>query len=189
MENLNIETEEIVELTKEEKLANAITFVRDEELNKKAKTLFKKGLFSKEVVEKFDENLYTDITIKPYSGYSLVMNEAKEMFYVKELKADSETASYGFELISFPNVTEEEYKILQNYKKPLPILDIVLVSLLSLFTLLSMVAFFINFFNVIEQGFEIALGMAFLYSGTGIVCGFGFLALYFKKNKKCKCRK
>ena len=26
MENLNIETEEIVELTKEEKLANAITF-------------------------------------------------------------------------------------------------------------------------------------------------------------------
>ena len=46
------------ELTKEEKLANALAFVHDEKLLQKAKFLYSKGLYSKETVENFDESVF-----------------------------------------------------------------------------------------------------------------------------------
>ena len=180
------------ELTKEEKLANALAFVHDEKLLQKAKFLYSKGLYTTESVENFDESLYTDITTKEFKGYSLLTNEEGELFFVKELDAEDESPVYAHEVISLANVTDEQMHILHHYKRPLPILSLVSLSALLLFTLLSLYVFVFGFFEYASSGFSNALLYAYLSTaGSVAICISAFAVIFAKPRHKhsCKCKK
>ena len=83
---MNIIVDEKVEqLNKEEKLLLALNEVSNEKLFQKAKTLLKKGVYSKELVENFDEEAYIEVSPKTIKGYSLLTNDEGELFLVKAL--------------------------------------------------------------------------------------------------------
>lgn len=191
MEMIKEEKEEIV-LTKEEKLANALSFVKDEKLLKKAKFLYSKGLYSKEAVENFDESLYTDITTKEFKGYSLLTNELGELFFVKPLNAEDESAVYAHEVVSLANVTDEEMHLLHHYKRPVPVSSIITLSSLLVFTLVSLYAFVFGLFEYLEGGFSYALITAFLSTGASLAVCIAALAIIFTRPRSkhgCKCKK
>ena len=190
MENIVVEKEE-VQLTKEEKLANALNFVNDEKLAHKAKILFQKGIYSKEKVENFTEEDYEDITIKPYKGYSLLTNEAGELFYVKELNTEAESETYAYEVISFPTVTEEQMHQLMHYKRPVNGLKVATLSVFLVFTVFTLFTFFYTFFEQLASSFIGALAYSFLSVGSSLAVCLGVLCLLFNKphHKGCKCKK
>ena len=186
---MNIIVDEKVEqLNKEEKLLLALNEVSNEKLFQKAKVLFKKGVYSKDLVENFDEEAYIEVSPKTIKGYSLLTNDEGELFLVKALKADSETDVYGVEVLSLPNVTDEEMKTLADYKKPVCITKIVVFSFFSLFMLIGLYSFLYLFFESLSSGFDVALLSAFNYVGGYLLIGLGLLLLILKNNKKC-CKK
>ena len=191
MENIVVENE-VVELSKEEKLLNALNFVSDERLAKKAKLLFQKGIYSKEEVENFNEDEYTDITVKPYKGYSLLTNENGDLFYVKPLNAEEESNVYAHEVISFPSVNEEQMHTLMHYKRPVCGLKIAALSLFLAFSLLTLVTFLYSFFEYYQNGVFSALAYAYLSVGSSLaVCLVGLCLLFNKPRPKhgCGCKR
>ena len=62
--NVIVDEKEVVELSKEEKLLLALNEVENQRLYKKAKFLFTKGIYSKDTVEKFDEEAYVEVSSK-----------------------------------------------------------------------------------------------------------------------------
>ena len=191
MEMIKDEKEEVV-LTKEEKLANALAYVNDEKLLHKAKFLYSKGLYSKESVENFDDSLYTDITTKLYKGYSLLTNELGELFFVKALDAENDSPVYAYEVISLANVTDEQMHVLHHYKRPVPVLNIIAIAGLLLFTLVSLYTFVFGLCEYAEGGFSNALLYAFLSTGGSVAVCISALAVIFSRPKPkhgCKCKK
>ena len=187
--NVIVDEKEVVELSKEEKLLLALNEVENQKLLRKAKLLFKKEIYSKQTVEKFDEEAYIEVSPKTIKGYSVLVDEEGNLYLVKAMKADTETDVYGFEVLSLPNVSDEELKVLMEYKKPVCVLKIVLFSVYCLFLLLALYTFFVNIFDTIQQyGFASALSNAFLFAGGYFTIGIGLLMLILKKDKKC-CRK
>ena len=175
-------------LNKEDKLLLALNEVSNMKLFKKAQFLFKKGIFEKNEVAKFDEENYIEVSNKLIKGYSVLTNEEGNLFLVKELKADSEAESYGFEVLSLPNVTEEEMSLLREYKKPVCVGKIVLLSAFLLFLGLAIYGFVTSLLDGLSAGFDEALSTSFLLYGVSSTLGLGLLLLYFKGNKKC-CKK
>ena len=105
------------------------------------------------------------------------------------MKADTETDVYGFEVLSLANVTDDEMKTLQEYKKPVCILKLILLGLYCLFLLAGVYTFFVNIFDSIQSnGFDAALSTAYFFAGGFVTIGIGLLMLILKKNKKC-CKK
>lgn len=190
--NVIVDEKEEIKLSKEEKLLLALNEVNNFKLFQKVKFLYKKGLYSKEVVDNFDEESYIEISEKNIKGYSVLANEEGELFMVKALDADSETDVYGYEVLSLSNVTEEELKLLKDYKKPVCIVKIVLVSLNVLFLLLALFGFLSSLFDNLKTGEEVdfanALNSAFFIYGASVPVGLAALLLFFKGNKKC-CKK
>ena len=184
-----VEEKEVNELTKEEKVLLALNELENQKLYKKAVFLFKKGLYSKELVEKFDEEAYIEVSPKTIKGYSVLSNEEGELFLVKALNADSEADVYGFEVLSLPNVTEDELKALHEYKKPVCIVKLVLLALYVVFLLLGLYSFLVTLFDSIQpNGFDASLATAYLFAGGYVTIGIGLLMLILKKDKKC-CKK
>ena len=186
--NVIVDEKETVTLSKEEKLLLALNDVADAKLYKKALFLFKKGIYEKNEVEVFDEDGYIEVSNKTIKGYSVLTNEEGNLFLVKELKADSEAESYGYEVLSLPNVTEEEMSILKDYKKPVCVGKIALLSAYLLFLVLALFGFVTTLLDGLAGGFSLALGESFLLFGASITLGLGLLLLYFKGHKKC-CKK
>ena len=187
--NVIVDEKENVTLTKEEKVLLALNEVTNMKLFKKAQFLFKKGLYEKQEVESFEEENYIEVSNKAIKGYSVLTNEEGELFLVKELKADSEAESYGYEVLSLPNVTEEEMSLLKEYKKPICIAKIALLCVYLLFLGLSLYGFLTSLFDGLGTGtLTDALGTSFLLYGTSSTIGLGILLLYFKGHKKC-CKK
>ena len=187
--NVIVEEKETVQLTKEEKLLLALNEVENQKLFKKAKLLFQKEIYSKQTVEKFDEEAYVEVSPKTIKGYSVLTNEEGNLYLVKAMNADAETDVYGFEVLTLPNVTDEELKVLMEYKKPVCVLKIVLLSLYLLFLSLGVYSFFVTIFDYIQTyGFSDALSNAYLFSGSAVTLGIGLLMLILKKEKKC-CKK
>ena len=183
-ENLNT-------VTKEEVLANLLVEADNKALFEKAKTLFKIGVYSKETVEVFDEEAHTEVYPKTVKGYSLVKDSEGNLKFIKVLKADSETDSYGYEVLSLPSVTDEELKKLCVLKRPCNVLKIVLLVVYILLLGLGLYSYITTFFDTLgAQGstFESALFESFFYIGGSVTIGFGLLLLILKKDKKC-CRK
>ena len=180
-----------VELSKEEKLLNALTLVHDEQLFNKAKFLYQKELYTKEVVKEFDETLYTDITVKIFKGYSLYTNENGSLLFVKELDAEADSPVYGYEIVSLADVTDEQMHILKNYKRPVAVLPVLSLSTLLLFSLLTLYTFIFGFLEYLENGFSNALLYAYLSVGSSLAICLAAIALIFAKSKKhgCKCKK
>ena len=186
--NIVEEKEVEVKLSKEEKLLLALNEVNNMNLYKKAKTLFKKEIYSKEVIENFDEEAYVEVSSKTIKGYTLLTNELGQLFLVKALKADSETDVYGVEVLSLPNVSDEEMKVLADYKKTICVGKIVVLSFYSLFMLIGLYCFLYLLFESLSSGLEIALLSAFNYVGGYILIGLGLLLVFLKGHKKC-CKK
>ena len=187
--NVIVDEKEVVELSKEEKLLLALNEVENQRLYKKAKFLFTKGIYSKETVEKFDEEAYVEVSSKSIKGYSVLADEEGNLFLVKAMKADTECDVYGFEVLSLANVTDEEMKTLQEYKKPVCILKLVLLGLYILFLLAGLYTFFVNIFDSIQaSGFDAALSTSYFFAGGFVTIGIGLLLLILKKDKKC-CKK
>ena len=183
-----VEEKVVSEVSKEAKLLLALTEVQSKKLYEKAKFLYKKGIYSSEVVEKFDEEAYIEVSPKSIKGYSVLQNEDGDLLLVKALNADTETDVYGFEVLSFPTVTDEEMKVLVEYKKPICIVKLSLFCLYVLMLLLALYTFLVNLFDSIQGGFDAALSTAFLFAGGYATIGFGLLLLILKKEKKC-CKK
>ena len=191
MEMIKEENVEL-ELTKEEKLANALAFVNDVKLLKKAKFLYQKELYSKETVENFDESLYTDITTKTFKGYSLLTNEEGQLFFVKELEAEDESPVYAHEVISFADVTDEQMHVLAHYKRPINVVSVVTMVSLLFFTFISLYTIVFGFFEYLANGLSNALLYAFLSCGSALAVCVAALAIIFAKPKPkhgCKCKK
>ena len=126
---------------------------------------------------------------KSIKGYSVLADEEGNLFLVKAMKADTETDVYGFEVLSLANVTDEEMKTLQEYKKPVCVLKFVLLGLYSLFLLAGVYTFFVNIFDSIQgSGFDAALSTSYFFAGGFVTIGIGLLMLVLKKDKKC-CKK
>ena len=189
-----VEEKEVVKLSKEEKLLLALNEVDNMNLYKKAKTLFKKEIYSKEIVENFDEEAYVEVSPKTIKGYTLLTNDEGELFLVKALKADSETDVYGVEVLSLPNVSEDEMKALSNYKKTICVGKVAILALFGLFLFFGLYSFLFNLFENIkstpsgEIQFSEALTVAFLYAGGYVLIGLGLLLVFLKNHKKC-CKK
>ena len=116
------------------------------------------------------------------------------LYLVKSLNADEESDVYGYEVLSLPNVTEEEFKALaHHYRRPCP-LKVVAAILFVLFILFGLSATFFAFFENLQnsQTGEIQLSMAFavsyMYAGGFVTVALGLLLLVLKKDKKC-CKK
>ena len=188
--NVIVDEKETIKLSKEEKLLLALNDCNNKKLYKKAELLFKLELFSKEEVKEFDETLYIEVSPKTIKGYSLLSNDEGNLFLVKELRADSEADSYGFEVLSLANPTDEELKELTECHKPVCVVKLVLFSLYSLFLLLALVGFVVAYFDgyASANGPFDALSYPFLCFGSSVVLGLGLLLLILKNNKKC-CRK
>ena len=189
-----VEEKQVEKLTKEEKLLLALNEVNNMHLYNKAKTLFKKELYSKDVVENFDEDAYVEVSPKLIKGYSLLTNEMGELLLVKALKADSETDVYGVEVLSLANVSEEEMKLLQDYKKEVCVVKVVLLSLFGLLLAIGFYNFLYNLFENLKNAstgelqLSDALTVAFFYAGGFTLVGLGLLLLFLKSPKKC-CKK
>ena len=174
--------------TKDEVLLLALNEVENQKLYKKAVFLFKKGIYATEQVETVDEEAYIEVSTKTIKGYTLVQDSEGNLLLVKALNADTETDVYGFEVLTFPNVTDEEMKTLHEYKKPVCGVKIALLSAYILFLALGVYAFIFNLLEYFEQGFDAALTYAYLYAGGYVTLGFGLLLLMLKKGHKC-CKK
>ena len=175
--------------TKDEVLLLALNEVENQKLYKKAVVLFKKGIYATETVESFDEEAYIEVSTKTIKGYSLLQDCEGNLLMVKALNADTESDVYGYEVLSFPNVTDEEFKILLEYKKPVCVGKILLLGVYILFLLISLYSFLVNFFDIIgTNGFDVALSNAFFYAGGYFTLGLGLLILILKKGHKC-CKK
>ena len=189
-----VEEKEVVKLSKEEKLLLALNEVDNMNLYKKAKTLLKKEIYSKEIDENFDEEAYVEVSPKTIKGYTLLTNDEGELFLVKALKADSETDVYGVEVLSLPNVSEDEMKALSNYKKTICVGKVAILALFGLFLFFGLYSFLFNLFENIkstqsgEIQFSEALTVAFLYAGGYVLIGLGLLLVFLKNHKKC-CKK
>lgn len=157
----NIIDEKVDVVSKEEKLTQALDLVERQRLARKAKFLYKKGLYSKETVNSFEEEKYTDLTINLFKGYALLQNAEGELFYVKELSADSETEVYAYEVVSLANVGCDDMHKLMEYKKPVPVLNIILLSLYGLFYVAGLIVFFYVLFESLKGGFVSALTQAY----------------------------
>lgn len=182
--NVIVDEKEEVKLTKEEKLLLALNECSNKELYEKARFLYKFDLYSKEIVEKFDEEAYIEVYPKQIKGYSLVTNEQGDLFLVKELQADSEADSYGYEVLSLANPTDDEMKVLLHHHRPVCILKYVILVTMLLFLGLGFYSFFVNFFDYLQDyGFNATLFNAFDLSGGYIIIGLGLLLLYLKKGK------
>lgn len=187
----NIKDEVIVEVSKEEKLNEALTFVADQKSFNIAKFLYQKGIYEVNKLESIDEEAYDDITIKTYKGYSLLVDKEGGLHFYKELSAEEEGRTYGYELISFPNVTHEQMHQLMEYKKPFPVVKFIALVGLSLFTLLVFVLFLINLFDSLSQGFVLAMSYSLLYFGAALSISIAALCIiaFLPKNKRCHCKK
>ena len=186
----NIVEEKVEVVSKEEKLNEALELVERQRLAKKAKFLYKKGLYSKESVDKFDEEKYTDITINTFKGYALLQGAEGELVYVKALAADSETEVYAYEVVSLANVCCDDMQKLMEYKKPLPVLNIVLISVYVLFYVFGLIVFFCTFFDTIANGFTYALTQSYWTAGGFLLIATPlFPILLPKKPHHCKCKK
>ena len=189
-----VEEKQVENLTKEEKLLLALNEVNNMHLYKKAKVLFKKELYSKEVVEKFDEEAYVEVSSKTIKGYSVLTNEMGDLVLVKALNADSETDVYGVEVLSLANVSEEEMKVLHDYKKTVCVGKVVVLSAFGLFLFFGLYTFLYNLFENIKNAstgelqFSDALTVAFFYGGGYVLIGLGLLLIFLKGHKKC-CKK
>ena len=179
-------------LNKEDKLLLALNDCNNKKLFKKAQFLYKLELYSKEEAESFDEEAYIEVSQKTIKGYSLLQNEEGDLLLVKVLQADSEAESYGYEVLTLANPTDEEMMELQHCHKPVCVGRIVLLCAISLFTLLALVGFFKAYFDGLASTGEVdalaALEMPFLCYGASIIIGLGSLLLSLKGNKKC-CKK
>ena len=189
-----VEEKQVENLTKEEKLLLALNEVNNMHLYKKAKVLFKKELYSKQVVDKFDEEAYVEVSPKTIKGYSLLTNDMGDLVLVKALNADSETDVYGVEVLSLANVSEEEMKVLHDYKKSICVGKVVALSAFGLFLFFGLYTFLYNLFENIKNAstgevqFADALTIAFFYGGGYVLIGLGLLLLFLKGHKKC-CKK
>ena len=106
-------------LTKEEVLLLALNEASDKKTYEKAIFLFKNELYTKEIVDNFNEENYEEVYPKTIKGYSLVRDEMGNLYLVKAMKADEETDVFGYDVLSLPNVSEEELKTLHHhYKRP-----------------------------------------------------------------------
>ena len=190
--NVIVDEKETLNLTKEEKLLLALNACNNKKLLCKAKFLYKIELYSKEVVEEFNEEAYIEVTSKTIKGYSLLTNDEGQLFLVKELQADNETDSYGYEVLSLANPTEDEMKELIECNKPLNVGRLVLFCVISLFTLLALIGFLTTFFDGLAESGEVdfitALMNPFFVYGASLMIGLASLLSFFKGNKKC-CKK
>lgn len=187
--NVIVEEKEVIDVSKEAKLIMALNEVECKKTYLKAKFLYKKGIYSKSTVDNFDEEAYIEVSPKTIKGYSVLQNEDGQLFLVKAMNADSETDVYGFEILSFPTVSDEEMKVLREYKKPVCLVKLALFSVYVLFLLLGLYTFLVSFFNTIQaEGFDGALFTSYFCAGGFVTVGFGLLLLILKKEKKC-CRK
>ena len=184
----NIIEEKVDVVSKEEKLTQALDLVERERIAKKAKFLYKKGLYSKETVNSFDDEQYTDLTINLFKGYALLQNAEGELFYVKELSSDSETEVYAYEVISLANVCCDDMHKLMEYKKPVPVLNIILLSVFALFYLAGLVSFFWYFFDTVgEAGFIYTLINGMFYVGGYVLLATPLFPLLLpRKPHRCK---
>ena len=187
--NVIVDEKETVKLGKNEVLLLALNDCNNKKLFQRAKFLFKLGLYSKEEVASFDEEAYIEVSSKTIKGYSLLTDEEGELYLVKELQADSETDSYGYEVLALANPSEDEMRELMHCHKPVCVGKIVLVCAISLFTLLALVGFFKAYFDGLASTGEVdalaALEMPFLCYGASVILGLSSLLLAFKGNKKC----
>ena len=188
--NIIVEEKNAVKLSKEEKLLLALNECNNRKLFQKAKVLFKLDLYSKNEVSSFDENAYVEVSPKTIKGYTLVTNDEGDLLLVKELRADSETDSYGYEVLSLANPTDEEMAQLLSCFKPVCVGKIILFCLYSLFLLLAIVGFVTGYFDGLATATSAldALSYPFLCYGASVVIGLGLLLLILKGNKKC-CKK
>ena len=161
----NIVDEKLDVVSKEEKLNQALDLVERQKLAKKAKFLYKKGLYSKETVSTFDDSNYKDVTVNLYKGYALLQGEDGQLVYIKELAADSETEVYAYEVVSLANVCCDDMHKLMEYKKPAPVLNIVLLSVYGLFYVLGLIVFFCTFIESLQGGFVYAITQGYWTSG------------------------
>ena len=181
-------------LTKEEVLLLALNEASDKKSYEKALFLYKNELYTKELVENFNEDNYVEVYPKTIKGYSLVRDEEGNLYLVKAMKADEETDVFGYEVLSLPNPTDEEMMILHhNFKRPCILKAILLIGFV-LAILTGIIATFFVFFenvqnaNTNEMQIGYALSMAFMYAGGFVTVSLGLLLLFLKKDKKC-CRK
>ena len=175
--------------TKNEVLLLALNEVENKKLYNKALFLFKKGIYESNTVEKFDEEAYIEVSPKTIKGYSVLQDPEGNLLLVKALNADTETDVYGFEVLTFPEVTDEEMKALHEFKKPVCVAKISLLSVYVLFLLLGLYSFLVTLFDYIgEAGFDTALANAYFFAGGFVTLGLGLLMLILKKGHKC-CKK
>lgn len=186
--NKLVENKEMEQLSKEDKLVEALANIMNQKLTKKAILLYRQGIYEKSIVDKFDLDLYEDVTYNNgYHGYQVLLDEEGNLFFAKELNVEEGETTYGYEVISFPNVSDEEYHKLCHFYRPFPILKVILISGMLIFQILAIIGFFSVFFNILgTDGFIVALANAFSFFGTAITLSFGLLCLILKKGCNCK---
>ena len=181
-------------LTKEEVLLLALNEASDKKAYEKALFLYKNELYTKEVVENFNEDNYVEVYPKTIKGYSLVRDEEGNLYLVKAMKADEETDVFGYDVLSLANPTDEEMVALHHhYKRPCVLKAILFVGFVLAIIAGLVATFFVFFENVQnastgETQIGYALSMAYMYAGGFVTVSIGLLLLILNKNKKC-CRK
>lgn len=187
MNNL-VENKELEQLSKEDRLVEALADIMNQKLTQKAIFLYKQGIYEKNIVDKFDVDLYEDVTYNSgYHGYQVLLDEEGNLFFAKELNVEEGESTYGYEIVSFPNVSDEEYHKLRHFYRPFPVLKAILIGGMLVFQILAIIGFFAVFFNILgTDGFIVALANSFSFFGTAITLSFGLLCLILKKSCKCK---